>query len=484
MPALMLGLSARAIRRVASRSMRSDFASSRMSAVLGTALWVLAACDGSVGPTDSGRASLDAGPRADSGTVTDDDTGPPPAGEVRGSVTYDRRPISRRGLEAPVEQPASGVVIVLLRDDVEVARTSADGLGRYAFDDPGPGMIELRIDATSIASSSGTSPIEITDFDGNLYAFRSEPGDVHIGLTELSGTVAMLATMNQGLALARDAFERTTAFPLLRVHWEPGRVTPGGTSYASGDELWILGGPEDTDEFDTPVLLHELGHFLQSVYFPFSDVPDGNPHAGPDTDPQLAWNEGWPTFFASLAAGDSFYGDTIGDELAYGLDLSSLPAADPYLARPGEPMSQTISEWVIASTLWQLYGAGPAATQLPRSFAPLTRWLPEPVDDRGDRGRDFVDYLDGYLCLGGEPDRGVIESYLVTERGFPYDASPRCPKPGLARLSSPIVPPIVALPGRVIIDAQGRSVREIPLRGSERAAAHDPAEVGSLRLAR
>jgi hypothetical protein len=437
--------------------------SGRRSAVLGAAFWMLAACDGSRGPDDAGVSSLDAAPSADSGAVADDDAGPPPPGAVRGSVTYDRRPISRRGLGAPVEQPASGAVLVLLRDDVEVARTSADALGRYAFDDPGAGRLELRIEAASIASASGTSPIEITDFDDNVYALRTEPGDVHVALTDLSGTLAMLATMNEGLAFAREAFERTSAFPLLRVHWEPGRSTPGGTSYASGGELWILGGPEDTDEFDTPVLLHELGHYLQGVYYPFSDVPEGNPHAGPDTDPQLAWNEGWPSFFAALAAGDPFYGDTIGDELAYGLDLSSLPAADPYLARPGEPMSQTISEWVIASTLWRLHGAGPATAQLPRSFAPLTRWLPEPVDDRGDRGRDFVDYLDGYLCLGGEPDRGVIESYLVAERGFPYDAAPRCPKPGLARRSAPIVPPRVALPGRVVLDAQGRSLREIPL---------------------
>ena len=88
----------------------------------------------------------------------------------------------------------------------------------------------------------------------------------------------------------------------------------------------LEGAPEalDTDEFDTPVLLHELGHYLQWVY-DFYDVVPGNFHNGADTDARLAWGEGWASFFSSAVRGTGFYGDSIGEGLAYDLDVEALP---------------------------------------------------------------------------------------------------------------------------------------------------------------
>ncbi len=436
---------------------------------------LLAACDDGDGSTDAGAIRQDAAPGSDAGTASD--AGPADAGApngVRGRVTYDRRPFQVTGLGAAVPEPAAGVVVALLEDGVEVERTVTDADGAYVFARGPGGTLEVRV-----LAQLGAHPVSLLDFADGLYAFRAPVGDVHVSEDELAGSLAIAATVLDGLAVAAEAFERTEPFPNMNVYWERGRVTPYGTSYALGPDLWILGGPNDTDEYDTPVLLHELGHYLQDVY-PYSDTPDGDPHAGAATDPRLAWNEGWPTFFSCLVRDSATYGDTIDGDIALLEDLDALPMSGEYVARPGRPQSQTLSEWIISGSLWHLYHAdADRAQQLRRSFDPLTGWLDDPGQDRGFGGRDFVDYLDGYLCLGGEPQRADIQAYVVNERRFPYDLSPACPKPG--RPMAPWrAPPPVTLPGHRVRDGDGRWLHEVFVGRVETPGG----PLGSVRAAR
>ncbi|HHH31694.1 MAG TPA: carboxypeptidase regulatory-like domain-containing protein [Polyangiaceae bacterium] len=429
-------------------------------------LLLLAHCDGSPGldggaETDAGSvdaalpdaALLDAGP-LDAGP----DAGMDAAGSLSsGVVTYDRRPISSAGLGAATPDPVGGATVVLIADGLEVARAQTDADGRYSFVEEPSGEVQVRV-----LADSARPPIAVTDFAGNVYAFSGGVGALHITEPDFAGALALLDTQRDGLRFAAEAFSRAAEFPPLEIRWERGRTTPGGTSYATGDELWILGGPTDTDEYDTPVLLHELGHYLQWVY-EFSDVPDGDPHAGADTDPRLAWNEGWPSFFSAAARGDGSYRDSVGGVTAIDLDLGSLPFSGEYVGRASAPMSQRLSEWLIAGSLYHLYTSGDLTTQRARSFAPLTQWLDDPGHDRGAFGRDFVDFLDGYLCVSSGADRARIEQHVVRDRRFPYDLSPTCPKPGTPRLEQSIDPPRVFLPGTVLRDQRGRSLRVIQI---------------------
>ncbi|AKF03429.1 Glucosamine-fructose-6-phosphate aminotransferase [Sandaracinus amylolyticus] len=405
---------------------------------------------------DAAQGSVDAArPGDDASAVIDAASDAPPSG-VSGRVTYDRRPFARTGLGAAIASSAPGVIVVLLDGEREVARTTTDEDGAYAFDAQGDGV--------RVLASSGDPESAVTDFDGATYAFRGPAGDLHVGETDFAGALAIAHTMREGLEYARVAFERDEPFPPLETHWERGRTTPGGTSYASGDELWILGGPDDTDEFDEPVLLHELGHFLQHV-IPFSRIVGGDPHAGADTDPRLAWNEGWPSFFASAVRGDPFYGDTVGGEISLALDLGALPRSGDFVANAGAPMSQPLSEWIIASSLWRLYVASADVDQQrARSFGVLTRWLAEGASDRAADGPELVDFLDGYLCTHAGADRAVIESYVVADRSFPYDLAPPCEKPGRPRAVVMRDPAPVWLPGHRIVDVRGRVLREIVIR--------------------
>ncbi|UJR84115.1 carboxypeptidase-like regulatory domain-containing protein [Sandaracinus amylolyticus] len=411
---------------------------------------------GDAGRYDAAQPSVDAAqPRDDAQPAID----AAPSG-VSGRVTYDRRPFARGGLGAAIASPAPGVEVVLLDGESEIARATTDEDGRFAFDAVG--------DAVRVLASSSDPASDVTDFDGATYAFRGSVsagvGDVHVAEVDFGGALAIAHTMREGLQYARVAFERDAPFPPLETHWERGRVTPGGTSYASGDELWILGGPDDTDEFDVPVLLHELGHFLQHVVS-FSQIVGGNPHAGADTDPRLAWNEGWPSFFASAVRGDPFYGDTVSGEISLALDLGALSRSGEYVANPGGPMSQPLSEWIIASSLWRLYVASSDVDQQrARSFGVLTEWLVDGASDRGADGPELVDFLDGYLCTNAGADRAVIESYVVADRSFPYDLAPPCEKPGRPRAIAFRSPAPVWLPGHRIVDARGRALREIVIR--------------------
>lgn len=441
---------------------------------LGTLLATLGCGDDDL-PIEFPDASIDAAPfdagtedarAGDAGADADlSDAGTPDAGRdsgppapVSGRVTFDRRVLSRRGLEAPVAETLAGVDVILIEGATQLGLTSTAADGSYAFDVEPSGDARVRV----LASGNG---VTVTDFRESTYAFEAQVvdgrADVSVDVEEMSGALAIHETMTEGLAFARDAFERAEAFPELQVYWERGRTTPGGTSYAAGDALWILGGPSDTDEFDTPVLLHELGHYLQWVY-DFYDVVPGNFHNGADTDARLAWGEGWASFFSSAARGTGFYGDSIGEGLAYDLDVEALPLAGEYVCSPAAGIQQTLSEWVITASLYELYLTGDAAEQRQRSFAPIRDRLSRDASDRGLPGVDFVDFIDAYLCNAGGAQDALVEEVIVNGRRFPHDLTPSCKpgdRPGLQRFLR--MPPPVSLPGVVVHDLSGRAFRVI-----------------------
>jgi hypothetical protein len=88
--------------------------------------------------------------------------------------------------------------------------------------------------------------------------------------------------------------------------------------YKPGErKLFILGGKDgnvnqaDTDHFDTSVVLHEYGHFLEDVYGK-TDSPGGYHNGDAVIDPRLAWSEGFANFFQAAAQGTNSYLDTAG----------------------------------------------------------------------------------------------------------------------------------------------------------------------------
>jgi hypothetical protein len=355
-----------------------------------------------------------------------------PDARIGGTVRFENRAISPDGL-------APGVLVAAAAMPVELLSGSGASLGHAVTDETGafefpfdPSAAEVRITARYHGAGGR---LEVTDQSDAIYGWRHSvtlgaANEILIAESDGSGAIAMMASLTGGMEFAADAHGLSEK-PAVAVRWERGRNTPLGSSYMLAGlrvlELWILGTPEDSDEFDVPVLLHELGHAIQETYDWTRNVP-GNPHAKNDTDPRNAWSEGSATFFGQLVLNSSVYIDSFdGGADAWSIDLDALD--ESVHARSDRGIDQRLHEHLIAMIAWKLYRENDdTITQRDRAYQVMRDWIGT-GHDRGAFGPDLVDYLDGYLCTHGDASRSTIRSSLVEERGFPYDFGASC-KPG------------------------------------------------------
>jgi hypothetical protein len=349
---------------------------------------------------------------------------------VTGRVMYPRRPISRMGLGAVESLPLEGVTVVLL-DAAGATRASTltDGMGFYSLNAVFAEGAMASVRATPVRNDA-TYRFSVENFSGAAYAATSPAFAVapmvsrDITITEATngGAFAIFDTIRGGLDFVRRVLPM--AAPTLRLRWERGRTPPGGTSYfiPGRNQIFLLGGPQDVDEYDKPVILHEFGHFVEAN-FSRTSSPGGS-HDGSPTDPRLAWGEGWGTWFGSVANGSSDYIDTnIDGSIRNRTDLANVALVRNNMGDPMAPMTQNVGEYLVGGALWAFSSAGmDRDAQLAKVLGVSLRYFTRtPTPNRGVAGIDFVDFLDGYLCLNGPMDRGVIDSYVVMQRGFPYD---------------------------------------------------------------
>ncbi len=352
--------------------------------------------------------------------------------QLSGAITFARRPLSAIGLGAARQVPLTGAVVQLLEAVTQNVRVSTltDAMGRYSFDNvivaPTDNM-QVRVLATRM---DPTYQLTVRSLANNAYAVTT-PGftlqpmtsrDIVIDEASNAGAFAIFDTFRRGLDFVRANLP--SAAPLLTVRWDRGRTPPGGTSYFVRREnaIYLLGGPVDIDEFDEPVIFHEFGHFVEQNYSRTSSP--GGQHDGSPTDPRLAWGEGYGTWFGCIANGSPLYLDTnINGDLRLSRDLANLPLVRQNMGDPNGPITQPVGEYLVAGSLWALTVAGmDRSAQIAKQLAVSVRYFPRnPAPDRGFMGVDFVDFLDGYLCLNNGADRATIDQYVVMQRRFPYD---------------------------------------------------------------
>ena len=117
---------------------------------------------------------------------------------------------------------------------------------------------------------------------------------------------------------------------------------------------------KDTDEFDSGVVGHEFGHYLQYAAS-YSDSP-GNSHGlGEYKDPSLAYGEGFGTAIGGLLSKSQYYTDSSGKNQAEGslTDLTQIPSKtalvnDSYVTVKGFYAEQSIG--YLLYTLGTTYG--------------------------------------------------------------------------------------------------------------------------------
>ena len=396
--------------------------SARRSAAIGGArrllaagLLVGAACGGSDEP-----AAIDAAVAIDAGDV---------AGHtLAGLVAYeDRRQQANGRLATTIELRAARAISISLIADVDgavLATTTTGDNGRYALEVPAgvPGPVYL---LAAAMNASAERPIQVVRRD------RQAPGFGGRGCARDATAADLLITEASGEAEAFNVFDMAVlSHDAVRVGlgitpqrltavWEKGSTD--GTYYSGDRTIHLLGSANDDDGYDDTVILHEIGHFFEHVVGR-TDSPGGS-HDGSPTDPNLAWSEGFATYWAMAVKQIPFYGDSnAGGGWGYNGEVTVTRAP-----QPAGDIGQDVAENMTTEVLWDL-GDASATDDDPLAGDHLRVEGVQPTYLRtaalraaGEAGVDLVDFLDGFFVADGLTRCAEVRQIVVTSHAFPYD---------------------------------------------------------------
>jgi hypothetical protein len=294
---------------------------------------------------------------------------PPPSGSVAisGVARYESVPSTASGAlnyAGTTARPIRGAVVEILNADSStvLATTLTDASGAYSASfAAGPGAVVVRVKAQLQRTGGPAWDVSVRDnTQGDaLYALDSSAVTVSgstltrdltaasgwsgssYGATRAAAPFSILDSMYSAISTTLTAAP-TRSWPALRVFWSvnnraasPVNAATGaiGTSSYWGDggtgthRIYVLGDANnDTDEYDTHVIVHEWGHYFQATAS--RDDSLGGPHGGTDRlDPRVAFSEGWGNAWSGIALNNPIYTDSLGAGQASGFsfDVSRAP---------------------------------------------------------------------------------------------------------------------------------------------------------------
>lgn len=339
----------------------------------------------------------------------------------------------------PVSQPISGGELVLL---------AALWVPDFESDLPVP-LSVLRPDSGG-APSIGYHNYWVwnIDIDG-----EGNAGDVAITLEDGAGAVFLMLLAREAMKTMLDDFLGGEISKLASVAmlWNPGVDWSCGACYSNAPQyaldqfklaensVWVSGNPNGSSAWGSPVILHELGHYVARNYSR-DDSQGGAHYVGELTSPPFAWSEGWASFYAvttfsrllgqvqslfwDIQQGTSFWVDYDQAVISAGGMLS---APDP-----SGGMEQKLDENWVATMLWHLWDGADlpdpqddgTALGMEGVVSAITssRFL---FQDRGAQGADFVDFVDAALCLNPTLAASLLQT-VIAYLGFPHDTAPLC----------------------------------------------------------
>ncbi len=319
---------------------------------------------------------------------------PPPAPPtISGKASFDSVPyassaqgVASLNYAAIAAAPIRGATIQLLDESGSVlASTTSDAQGAYTLS-VASALSSLRVRVLAeIKGADFDFTVRDNTGSGVVWSMESAPfpleatvtQDVHApsGWGGSAYTAARVAGPFAILDIAYLAKEKVlgvapgNALAPLKIYWSPNNGPTGGTlssggigthsyftvmsdmtsescacSAAAGDRaLFVLGAEDiDTDEYDSAVIAHELGHYLQNV----ASRDDGvrGQHAADDLlDMRTAFALGWRNAWAGMLRDDPVVFNTSGPQQAQGFTGS--------VATP--PTNQGwYSESTVAHLLW------------------------------------------------------------------------------------------------------------------------------------
>jgi len=359
---------------------------------------------------------------------------------VQGRVTYEDREVHDGLLAQPTPKPVRSASVALVgeADGRVIASAVTNDAGDYTlrYDTNTGTVVRVLVVSASLVPSR---PLRVLRPDGLLHAVASAPFVV-----AAQADVDLVATERSGLAEAFNILDvYVSAQDMVRAAFglqEPRLVTAvwgidssTGTFTTAQGTVFLLGGLDfvvdnyDDDGYDDAVMAHEFGHTIEFGYGRTNN-PGGSHSPFVPVLPILSWSEGFADWTSSAIRRDTVYSDTNGLG-GFFFDIDTTVTA----ANPQGPMTQNLSENTVAEILWDLSDApdpddDPVAGTVMSILRVERNYFSGTPQDRGANGIDFVDFLDGYLILGGQ---GICEGTraVVGSRDFPYDFAGPTPCP-------------------------------------------------------
>ncbi|WP_049630065.1 hypothetical protein [Cellvibrio sp. pealriver] len=312
---------------------------------------------------------------------------------INGRITYDRVPhnTNRIGLNYPAVEikPGRGLLVELLDENNQTllsSTTNSDGF--YSFNVERDKPVKVRAKAQLRNSQSPAWDFKVTDntnnnalyaMDGNLVAATDNTAvrNLHApsGWTGAAYTQPRVAAPFAIADSVYIAIERVMAagnthnFPSLELRWSPNNKTAEGdvllgeigTSYFNGDAIYILGDENnDTDEYDSHVILHEWGHYFEAAFSRTDSI--GGDHAyGDKMDMRVAMSEGFSNAFSAMMLDDPDYRDASGTLQSSGFSSD--------VSRKVHSVRGWYSEASVQSILYNFYTSGVGKTM--RDFSDI-----------------------------------------------------------------------------------------------------------------
>lgn len=405
-----------------------------------------------------------------------------------------------------VDHPVRFATVRVIResDGVSLASTRTNKYGDFAMDFNSPLGGLVHVSAYTDTDTAGRK-IRVYDSDTQVYTLSSsswvpqfEP-DKHLVTSSSQAQWLIFDNMIRGVDFVSDFAGKS--LPRVNVLWEHGYAQGlpnsnyvGGrnctlTSYynrteGGGGQLHLtsklpnfypatnnvededtgmhecvpipgefLGG--DLDDYDTPVQVHEFGHFLQHHMTRAESCTHGV------QEPRSAWCEGAPTAIGQTILGSPFYYDrTFSDD---GVETLNVQSVDQNTGGSNNqavmPVCGPYSDGWVWRLLYDFFDPKSSSIdQIVWNWAPATNVAPEPVTvtddgvhfgadfdrignikavmdvlaqymsvddatppDRGPSGPEFVDFLDGWIAQGNDQQFDILAlAYDVMTLGYDF----------------------------------------------------------------
>jgi hypothetical protein len=374
----------------------------------------------------------------------------PPSGSlvsVSGIVRYERVAINSNtgalDYGSISALPVRGASVELIDSGAVYATAQTDAIGQYSFNAvPGSSSYSIRVRA-ELKQNMGAAQWDVSVRDNTnadaLYTLQSPSFQAATAptqnLTAASGwsgssytsaraaaPFAILDTIyasQQKVLLAQS----NIVFPPLKTFWSINNNTTGGSSVAAGDigtsfftqasingvvtdrRMYILGRADnDTDEYDSPVVAHEWGHYYQSAFS--RDDSMGGRHGGGDDrlDRRIAFSEGWGNAWSGIALSRNSYVDSSGPSQGRGF---AFPLDSGYASGGPRDPKGWFREASVQYILWSLNNQA--------GFQGIHQALSSSAIRTGTALTDIHSFSAAYRSLAGATPTSALNDLLALE---------------------------------------------------------------------